>query len=134
MLASVFVVLLVLSVENSLKKLQASREDFPGPKVSPFEPQPPGPLVCIRSEYYVLSFQDKAAARTGSPVIKRSVNLATKSLALSRYPIDTLDPPSQDKTGKLSFDTARTSVRAFNCGKDDISPPPLDLKRKTHIL
>jgi hypothetical protein len=91
--ASVFVVLLVLSVVNSIAKLQASSKKVLGPKVTLFEPYLSESLVCIPFESRVLTHKEKALAQLDLSAIREKKNIVLRTESLSHYPIDTLDPP-----------------------------------------
>lgn len=91
--ASVFVVLFVHSIENSLAK-PAVPANFPVEKLSLFEPSPSGLLVCVPSESWAIVRKKIAPVRMEHSTGRRSDSLAVRSLTLNRYPIDTLDPPA----------------------------------------
>jgi hypothetical protein len=93
MFASVFVVLFVLSVENSVAKLQAFSKNISGPKVTLFEPYLSESLVCLPVESCALIDKKEASVQSLREAIQHRGNIALRTRSLSRYPIDTLDPP-----------------------------------------
>ncbi len=93
MFASVFVVLIVLSVENNLMKLQASSKKVLGPKVTFFEPYLSESLVCLPVESCALIDKKEASVQSSREAIQHRGNIALRTRSLNRYPIDTLDPP-----------------------------------------
>ncbi len=90
--ASVFVVLLVLSVENSVAKLQAS-SNVSVQKVTPFEPYVSESPLCVQCESCTLIHRKRVPAPPSTTAIQREKNIGLRTTSLSRYPIDTLDPP-----------------------------------------
>ncbi len=89
----VFVIALALCVEG-VKDLKVKLSDLPGHKLGPQEPSPQGKLVCLPIEAVNLSLWDRPIASTELSAIAVVPILATADYNVSRYPIDTLDPPS----------------------------------------
>ena len=93
LIASVFAVLVLLSAGRNLNKLRLSSNNVSESKVSLYKGYPFQSLVCVLSESCALIHEDRAIVRIGVTTTECDVNLTAQSTSLSRYPIDTLDPP-----------------------------------------